>query len=89
MTLSLKDKETDRLAREVAALTGKTLIQAVRTALAERLARERLRMGTPHGQHGRLADRLLALGDACAALPDVDPRPLDEITGYDEHGLWR
>lgn len=91
MTLTLKDKETDRLAREVAALTGETLTQAVRTALAER--RERLR-GGPDQQHAgdknpRLVEQLLALGDACAALPDVDPRPLDDIAGYDEQGLWR
>ena len=37
MALSLKDKETDRLAREVAALTGETLTDAIREALAERL----------------------------------------------------
>ena len=30
MALSLKDKETDRLAREVAALTGETLTDAIR-----------------------------------------------------------
>ncbi len=35
MALSLKDKETDRLAREVAALTGETLTDAIRKALAE------------------------------------------------------
>ena len=37
MALSLKDKETDRLAREVAALTGETLTDAIRKALADRL----------------------------------------------------
>ena len=37
MALSLKDKETDRLARAVAALTGETLTDAVRIALAGRL----------------------------------------------------
>ena len=37
MALSLKDAETDRLAREVAELTGESLTKAVRTALAERL----------------------------------------------------
>ncbi len=37
MALSLKDKETDRLARELAALTGETLTDAIRKALAERL----------------------------------------------------
>ncbi len=37
MAFSVKDKETDRLAREVAALTGETLTDAIRNALAERL----------------------------------------------------
>ena len=68
MALSLKDKETDRLAREVAALTGETLTYAIRKALAERLERERLR----RGKTVRLADRLMQLGRECAALPDYD-----------------
>ena len=85
MALSLKDKETDRLAREVASLTGETLTDAVRTALAERLERERLRRGQPAG----LAERLAALGRECAALPDFDTRTPDEVVGYDETGMWR
>ena len=35
MALSLEDAETDRLAREVAQLTGESLTEAVRTALAD------------------------------------------------------
>jgi antitoxin VapB len=81
----LKDKETDRLAREVAALTGETLTEAVRQALAERLEREQLRRGKP----ARLSDRLLEIGTHCAALPDFDTRSPDEIAGYDETGMWR
>lgn len=37
--LNIKDEETDRLAREVAAMTGETLTMAVRTALQERKER--------------------------------------------------
>ena len=84
MALSLKDKETDRLAREVAALTGESLTQAVRTALAERLERERLRRGRGMG----LAEQLHKLGQECAALPDYDTRSPDDIVGYDEYGMW-
>ncbi len=84
MALSLKDKETDRLARAVAALTGETLTDAIRVALAERFERERLR----RGQGPRLADRLLEIGRHCAALPDLDTRSADEIVGYDENGMW-
>jgi antitoxin VapB len=85
VALSLKDKETDRLARAVAALTGETLTDAIRVALAERLERERLRRGGTT----RLADRLMEIGAHCASLPDHDPRSPDEIIGYDETGMWR
>lgn len=85
MALSLKDKETDRLAREVAALTGETLTDAIRRALAERLERERL----GRGGSAQLAERLMEIGRHCAALPDIDMRSQDEILGYDETGMWR
>jgi hypothetical protein len=54
--------------------------------LAERL--ERLRAERASCQKQR-ADRLLAHGRAFAALPVLDPRPVDEILGYDEVGLPR
>lgn len=84
MALSLKDPETDRLARAVAALTGESLTDAVRTSLAERLERERLRRGQPDD----LAARFREIGEHCAALPDVDLRSPDAIIGYDETGMW-
>jgi len=87
MALSLKDPETDRLAREVAKLTGESLTEAVRNALSDRLARERLRRGQP--AQG-LAEALDALALECAALPDLDDRDVDEILGYDDPtGMWR
>jgi antitoxin VapB len=85
MALSLKDPETDRLAREVAKLTGESLTEAVRKALAERLERERRRRGQSKG----LAERLNELAKECAALPDYDTRSPDEIIGYDEYGVPR
>lgn len=86
MALSLKDPETDRLAREVARLTGESLTAAVRTALAERLEREKLRRGRPRRP---LADELNEIALHCAQLPELDPRSADEIIGYDENGIWR
>lgn len=85
MALSLKDAETDRLARAVARLTGESLTEAVRTALSERLERERRKRGTPSG----LARRLDRIARDCAALPDLDTRSPDEILETDERGLWR
>jgi antitoxin VapB len=85
MALSLKDVETDRLAREVAKLTGESLTETVRKALAERLERERRKRGLGKG----LAERLDELARECAALPDYDTRSPDEIIGYDEYGVPR
>ncbi|HEX3954152.1 MAG TPA: type II toxin-antitoxin system VapB family antitoxin [Stellaceae bacterium] len=85
MAISLKDPETDRLARAVAALTGETLTAAVRTALAERLEREKLR----RGEIPDLAARIREIGEHCASLPILDPRSPEEIVGYDETGMWR
>jgi len=85
MALSLKDAETDRLARKLAKLTGESLTEAVRTALAERLERERCRQGTTKS----LAARLNEIALHCAALPDYDTRTPDKIIGYDEYGVPR
>jgi antitoxin VapB len=85
MALSLKDPETDRLAREVSELTGESLTQAVRTALAERLVREKRRRGR---SDKTLAEELDEIALRCAALPDFDTRSADEIIGYDENGMW-
>jgi antitoxin VapB len=41
MALSIKTDEADRLARELAKLTGETMTRAVTAALRERLERER------------------------------------------------
>jgi antitoxin VapB len=41
MALSIKTEEADRLARELARLTGETMTEAVTRSLRERLVRER------------------------------------------------
>jgi antitoxin VapB len=85
MALSLKDPETDRLAREVARLTGESLTEAVRKSLSERLGRERLRRGKPRKS---LVEELTEICRHCASLPELDARSADEIVGYDENGMW-
>jgi len=83
MALSLKDQETDRLARQVASLTGETLTEAVRTALAERLRRERLK----RGQAPDLEAEIDEIVRRVAARAVLDGRSADEIIGYDKNGL--
>jgi antitoxin VapB len=85
MALSIKSAEADRLARQVAALTGESLTEAITTSLRQRLERERRR----RGQRGGIAERLNQIAKDCAALPDIDPRSPDEIIGYDEFGVPR
>ena len=85
MALSIKSVEADRLAREIAALTGESLTEAITTALKQRLERERRRCA----KRGSIAERLTRIAKECAALPDVDPRSPDEIIGYDEFGVPR
>ncbi len=54
----------------------------IRNKEAEQLARVRRERGATS-----LADRLVAIGRECAALPVFDERDDDEILGYDERGL--
>jgi antitoxin VapB len=61
MSLNLKNEETNRLAHELAGLTGETLTTAVTIAVRERL--ERLQQS----KRGALSDRLLKIGKDCAA----------------------
>jgi antitoxin VapB len=84
MALNIRDPRAHELAREVAQTTGETMTEAVVTALAERLERLRTEQAACRAQR---AARLLAHGRTFAALPVVDPRPLEEILGCDEVGL--
>ena len=82
MALSIKDPEADRLARELAGLTGESMTQAIKIALEERLRRIRR---TKVDQ--TLLDDLNEIVKRCAALPVIDDQNADEILGYDENGL--
>jgi antitoxin VapB len=82
MSLNLKNEETNRLAHELAGLTGETLTTAVTVAIRERL--ERLQQS----KRGALSDRLLKIGKDCAAHlrePFLSVDHGDLL--YDEKGL--
>jgi len=51
MALNIKDRETERLAAEVAAMTGESKTRAVRVALEERKQRLALRIGRRDRAH--------------------------------------
>lgn len=50
MALNIKDKETEALVAEIAALTGETKTGAMRQAARERLERLRLQSGRPNAE---------------------------------------
>ena len=84
MAVSIKNEETERLARELARRTGVSITEAITTALRAQLTREEGRRIAP-----RVRDELLEIGRRCAALPDRDTRSAEQILGYDELGLPR
>lgn len=84
MALNIRNPTVERLAEELARLTGETKTDAVARALRDRL--ERLQR---EGRSRTLADELDEIGRHCASLPLLDPRSEDEILGYDESGLPR
>jgi antitoxin VapB len=81
--LSIKDAETDRLARRLAQLTGESITQAVRTAVEERVKREQRHRSRPS------VEQVMAIARRFASRPVIDNRSPDEIIGYDERGLPR
>ncbi len=84
MALNIRNAETERLATELAQLTGQTKTEAVTVALRKHLERyRRQRTGLT------LADEINEIGRRCARLPVRDGRSADDILGYDENGLPR
>lgn len=81
MAFSIKNPEADRLARQLARKTGENLTDAVTVALRERL--QRVSPRSKKLAHARIRKIVRQL----AAIPDADTRPLEELLGYDEHGL--
>lgn len=84
MALSIKNQETERLARLVAKEAGESLTDAIQQALRERLDRLRRKRNARV-----LAERLRDIVRRVHALPTLDSRPADEIIGYDENGVPR
>lgn len=82
MPLSIKNEETERLAREVAEAMGESITTAIRHSLEERLTRLRERRSAKVQ-----VERLNEILRRVDALPRLDSRSEDEILGYNEIGL--
>jgi antitoxin VapB len=84
MALSIKDPETERLARNLAQLTGENITTATKRAIEERLRR----VGG-HSRKATLLEDLAEIRRRWGAMPILDDRTPEDILGYDEHGLPR
>ncbi len=82
MPISIKNNQTEALAREVAEYTGETITETIRIALTERYERLRRTRSKP----SRL-DELTEIALRCASLPVISQMSDDEILGYDEFGV--
>lgn len=82
MSLSIKNSEAERLARELVEITGESLTEAVVVSLSERLARKKAQ-----SDQRPLHERLNEIGRRFSQNARTDGRTLDEIIGYDDAGL--
>jgi antitoxin VapB len=80
MPISIKDPETDHKIRDLAALTGESITEAVRIAIEQRLRRESSR------RRAGVANRLLNLSLVKNGTKRIDGNANDTI-GYDDFGL--
>jgi antitoxin VapB len=80
MKVEIDDPEFESALKELAAVTGESADVLVKVAVRERLDRVNKRKGR------ELMERIRPILDRVAALPELDPRPADEILGYNEHG---
>ncbi len=84
MALNIKSVEAEKLARELARLTGQTMTGAITEAVQRRLEQVKSERGSG------LADRLVGIGKDCAARLRQPFRSIDhgELL-YNEKGLPR
>jgi antitoxin VapB len=84
MALSIKDPETERLARALSQLTGENITTATKRAIEERLRR----LGG-QSRRGALLEDMAEIRRRWSEMRVTDKRSPDDILGYDEHGLPR
>lgn len=86
MALSIKNREVEELARELARITKKPITEAVRDSLKRELERAKV-IATARPRDDDYVERILEIGRRCAALPVLDDRSADAILGYGDDGL--
>lgn len=86
MAIHIKDAETERLARELAAQSGESITQSTKQAIAEKLARIRGGRNRNRSSDAQRAE-IARIVQRIVAFPELDRRSDEEIIGFDESGL--
>lgn len=86
MALSIKNKEVEVLARELARRTGVPITVAVRDALRKSVDRARL-VAKSQDKSDEVFLKIMEIGRRAAARPVINNMTDDEILGYDEFGV--
>ncbi|MBZ9672334.1 type II toxin-antitoxin system VapB family antitoxin [Mesorhizobium sp. ES1-3] len=85
MALSIKNREVDELARELARSRGISVTEAIRQSLESEIA---LYSVTSWPNESDLIIKLTEISDRAGRIPERDnPMTEDEILGYDEFGI--
>lgn len=82
MPLSIRNPKAEKLARQVAALSGENVTQAIIHALEKRL--QALQTKAPAES---LVEEIMDISRRCSSLEDRDHRSPDDILGYDDQGV--
>ncbi len=82
MGLSIRNSQAEKLAREVAAISGENITQAIIHALEEQLKRLTARR-TP----ADTVQEIMNISKRCSEIADEDTRSADEIIGYNKIGV--
>lgn len=89
MALNIKNEEVERLAREVAEVTGETKTEAIRRALAARIER----LGENEGERPAARLRRFLEEELWPVVParergrQLSPAEEDELLGYGSEGV--
>lgn len=79
--MNIRSAKVDELVQRLARLTGEDAETAVERAVQERLSR--VELPTPSDRQAAM----VSFFEKASRLPVLDPRPADEIMGYDRFGL--
>ena len=91
MALNIKNPEVERLAADIAKLTGESKTEAIRRALSER--RDRLAFRVGHGDRDRSCSRLRLERDVWPQVPAAErgrritKREEEAILGFGKAGV--